>query len=535
MNLFELLSSDEKDMMEKYIDAYLFSKNDEGNYRTASLEYIMREWAQEKENLFHLFGNRFIISQEVSFVRSEDELAMDLDNKLCGYGKVGHRFIDSYYSDFLNTAFDGRGSDWYNARDLVNTLTLAGNIYEGDTFEITDPNGKSIKISHGCKVLKALGKIATAFKLEGFEEFRICHSQILNQKKLRGNLCLSIHPLDFMTMSDNECDWNSCMSWADYGCYRQGTVEMMNSPLMVVAYLTAEEPMHMPGTDERWSNKKWRELFIVDKNIIANVKGYPYRNEDLSKKVLEWLKELAEVHEFGAYTEKVYEYNAFRRSYIDELHKEVTVEPHTCNMYNDFSDNQFAYFGTQIPNHYSFYYSGASECLSCGSTDCDFDGEGQLVGECCESRFVCEFCGESYNSDEDFVEVDGQWICPYCYENHTVDDSFTGEAHLDSYIRRLYITFDNGKHFINNHYHVFEDFDRHEMAYYTRAIYRIREYWNTAFFVKAEDLTDEGIYALGFDDFDRMKQNLDQDGKRRIRENTRIDAIELPQLSPALK
>ena len=41
------------------------------------------------------------------------------------------------------------------------------------------------------------------------------------------------------------------MSWADYGCYRQGTVEMMNSPLMVVAYLTAEEPMHMPGTAER--------------------------------------------------------------------------------------------------------------------------------------------------------------------------------------------------------------------------------------------------------------------------------------------
>ena len=42
MNLFELLNSDEKDMMEKYIDAYLFS-NDDANYRTASLEYIMRE------------------------------------------------------------------------------------------------------------------------------------------------------------------------------------------------------------------------------------------------------------------------------------------------------------------------------------------------------------------------------------------------------------------------------------------------------------------------------------------------------------
>ena len=54
-------------------------------------------------------------------------------------------------------------------------------------------------------------------------------------------------------------------------------------------------------------------------------------------------------------------------------------------------------------------------------------------------------------------------------------------------------------------------------------------------FVKAEDLTDEGIYALGFDDFDEMKQNLDQDWKKRIHENARVDAIELPQLSPALK
>ena len=63
----------------------------------------------------------------------------------------------------------------------------------------------------------------------------------------------------------------------------------------------------------------------------------------------------------------------------------------------------------------------------------------------------------------------------------------------------------------------------------------MREYWNTFFFVKAEDLTDEGIYALGFDDFDEMKQNLDQNWKKRIHENARVDAIELPQLSPALK
>ena len=42
-------------------------------------------------------------------------------------------------------------------------------------------------------------------------------------------------------MSDNNSGWESCMSWRNNGCYRRGTVEMMNSPYVIVAYLMLEE------------------------------------------------------------------------------------------------------------------------------------------------------------------------------------------------------------------------------------------------------------------------------------------------------
>ena len=93
--------------------------------------------------------------------------------------------------------------------------------------------------------------------LEEFEDFRIKHSRILSEKEFIGRLSLSIHPLDFMTMSDNDSDWSSCMSWRTCGSYRRGTVEMMNSPCVVVAYLSASKPMVLDrGSHFKWNIKK---------------------------------------------------------------------------------------------------------------------------------------------------------------------------------------------------------------------------------------------------------------------------------------
>ena len=77
------------------------------------------------------------------------------------------------------------------------------------------------------------------FAADEWEEIRLAHSQIFNTNKMTGTLCLSIHPLDYATASDNDNGWSSCMSWRDDGCYRMGTVEMMNSPMVICAYFAS--------------------------------------------------------------------------------------------------------------------------------------------------------------------------------------------------------------------------------------------------------------------------------------------------------
>ena len=119
------------------------------------------------------------------------------------------------------------------------------------------------------------------------------HSRILNDKAMNGTLCLSIHPMDYITMSDNDSNWSSCMSWTRGGGYRGGTVECMNSTNTLVAYLESEDNPCSFLNYADWNNKKWRCLFVVNPDVITSVKSYPYHNNDILDIVIKWLAELA--------------------------------------------------------------------------------------------------------------------------------------------------------------------------------------------------------------------------------------------------
>lgn len=531
MGLFERLSEDEKHMMERYIDSYA-SFN--GTERTAPLEHIMRIWNKEKEPLFHMLNDQFIISKDIVFTKDTDQIIDDLDSAIYGYNVPAEdKVFLCEYDEFVDSHFPHtyrHGSDednmYYNLHRLIGTNDLATNIYSGDSFELSlSEDEKPIKINTGCKCTRALGKIAAAYGLHGFERFRILHSQCLNQKKLTGHLCLSIHPLDYMTMSDNECGWSSCMSWQEEGCYRQGTVEMMNSPMVIVAYLTSEEDMRMPGGD-RWNNKKWRQLFIVDQHMIGNVKAYPYRNDYLTKDVLAWIKELAEAAGMGPYDKDVIEYDSF--NFVDYKNRQVKIYPRTRKMYNDFSSHQFAYFNVNLgDNEDTDYretvyldYSGESECMCCGDIDCDFEGEGCLVGTCCEERYYCDCCESYFSSDEGFMEVDGQWICPDCIDNQCAEDSFSGDLHFINNMRDLHISFDGGKTVWNipdiyiSDDSLYARTAKEIFKPYCSQIYEVNvvDSWRRLIFVKAEEVHWERLLEdilTSWDTFENLKNEIE--------------------------
>ena len=418
-----------------------------------------------------MFGNQFILEKPIVCEKSQQEMNRMLaqatsgnDGKLQPFISYFRASIEKIWNETMgvskkdiNEANEPFVSLYYS---LLSTENLRDNkIVSLSTLPlkfVSPKNGTVITIDKDMKLMKAVQKVVDAYDLDQqrFEDFRIAHSQILNDKQLKGTLCLSIHPLDYMTMSDNECDWGSCMSWRDTGCYRKGTVEMMNSPIVVVAYLKSDRDMHLFGryayvSDEAksytWNNKKWRELFIVHENIITGIKAYPYVSRNLEEQVLDWLKELAKNNLNREYSD-----NKYATAYAhDVVIQEDDPNPacglttnrkfrflfNTYNMYNDFGctpdgihvalynisnikDNEFAK---------TIRYSAHATCMCCGEAYSTEGCEAYLLCEDCgRTTVTCDCCGWR-GSEDNFHWVGGECICQGCYEDETFYDYITEE------------------------------------------------------------------------------------------------------------
>ena len=456
--LFQMLPHEDKMNIDKWISIYSGVDNVHQGTR-ADLAKILSYWALEKKRLYQMFGGQFIISKDVAFKVPFDTLCEDMDCMIYDHNRGGDF---RYALNRMSFDHDKLREHHYDIMQLVAPTVLANNKYEGYSFKIPTPNGKEIQVQSGCKPVKILGKIAAAYEIPGFEEFRLGHSLVLNQKELKGELCLSIHPMDYMTMSDNECDWDSCMSWRNEGCYRRGTLEMMNSPFVIVAYLKAKEDMTwwqpwngaMDQTVYSWNNKKWRELFVVHPDFITGIKGYPYQNTELEKIIIEWLGELAHKNSGIEYDEGMIEDYMPSTWFSNDNYPnhEWKFSFTTDDMYNDFGTRHHMVKVSkevleETGEHYFHVdYSGVHPCLWCGELHGGYEDEGGLVCDTCCNYFYCDCCGERIYGEEEWW-LDNNRLCECCYRDSAEHCVISEAEHYENNMTRLYLAVEGVEHF----------------------------------------------------------------------------------------
>ncbi len=428
---------------------------------------LLSVWAKRKEDLFTLFGEKLIISKEVSFQTPYNELYKKIYDLLENAGSATSYFFTRLYfrmKDKSNELADLNPDasedlifvveqlpNW--ARNMVNPIVdnkvpYYQHYYTASHFEATLPNGVKINVDKNTKLMRVLGRYAKAYGLEEeFEKFRLEHSLALNQKSYTGELCISIHPLDYVTMSNNSNNWSSCMSWLG-GEYCRGTVEMMNSSCVIVAYLRDPNKNYL-----YWNSKKWRELFVVNELLIAGIKGYPYQSTELENYVIEMLRELAEKNWGCTYLDPE-EKETARSDY--ELTKIASDKLGNCYcfttdaMYNDFrSRNQehthLIAVREGIANRdIEIDYSGLSQCMVCGSTTTYFEDEGRLFcDDCIKTPMYCYDCGCIVDED-DVTYINGEvGLCPECFRANTATDPFSGTLYYEPHATIVYIVPDD--------------------------------------------------------------------------------------------
>ena len=449
MKPMEVLSVEDKERIYGYMRHYGAGGGYPMDCGVAPVETILRYWDIHKQDLFAFMGQKLIVEKHIDIEYPGVLLWTEIEDKIFN---ARLPFVKAY-NDLCSKLYDKDYNLYLCMTQLLSVEALCNNIYEDDNVMIPTPGeSRPIALNRGCKVAKMLAKIAHAYDLPGFEEFRLRHSMILNRKRLKGTLCISIHPLDYMTMSDNNYNWDSCMSWQKPGEYRMGTVEMMNSECAVVAYLRGDKDMACGYNHFNWSNKRWRQLFVVNPALIAGIKGYPYCDALLEKEIFEMFFSLDDTNIWNKEIIKVDFDNDDTHEYKG---KKIQFWFHFAKMYDDFYIEHNMAFGTALKDYlvkksYSdgkTYYlldvmvSGNTECMTCGrdlSDELDEISADELMCGDCSGLVRCPHCGDHYPEYEMHTLADGEEMCSSCFEYHAKVCHCCGQYYFKDNIYRVY-------------------------------------------------------------------------------------------------
>lgn len=201
--------------------------------------------------------------------------------------------------------------------DTFNNPVLAEFIDENiDTFF----DNKVSKVAENSQIPQGM-KLIKAFKFfepnkTTLREVQDMASQLIQENKIKGTLCFSVHPLDFLSSSENTYNWRSCHSLD--GEYRAGNLSYMVDKTTFMVYLKGADNQRLYNFGEvLWNSKKWRMLIHAseDDEIMFAGRQYPFSSKSGIDLVLNIYNNLMYQNVPNPYYR--YKYTGWSADYID--------------------------------------------------------------------------------------------------------------------------------------------------------------------------------------------------------------------------
>ena len=418
---------DELNMQVRQVIAHVVGTSPE---KLNGVDMILHEWYKNKKHFISkkLFNGNLI--KEICHV----EIKLSEERKT----ELAQKFIYSLCDDWAELF-----PDWSDYADEAWELSrfLRANMpgfFENKTveeYEAPDTTiiGKDVKISKNFKHFFDNDKLLRLIQDK--------YSEVVQQDKITGTFCASIHPLDFLSSSENNYGWRSCH--ALNGDYAGGNLSYMMDNCTIIFYIKGADDVKLPRFPETvpWNDKKWRMLaFISDfENIIWYGRQYPFFSEEMLKQVFNFFEVFYSTHYY--YPDS--EYITNMRDYRNEL--TVQIPPHiyygdkilpkdelirnapAAAHYNDLLNSHCytPYYSIRATRHYThgkypLVTVGHSPiCACCGKQERILTNE--LVSKDCNKKLhpsYCDCCGELMpDGPYDWIYGLGK-ICINCFDKY---------------------------------------------------------------------------------------------------------------------
>lgn len=405
------------------------------------------------EDIQNAFNEVISYSQDIEDVQSTNCLMKWFENKKDLIKAMGGNLIytvpNKVTFDLDMTEKRARVNDFadeirdvFNNRSLAKFILLNTDSFYDNEVKFSDDD----KIPAGMRLLRAFKFFEKDKKI--LEEIQNRASMIIQENKIEGYLCFSVHPLDYLSSSENTYKWRSCHALD--GEYRSGNLSYMMDRSTIICYLRGEKEdyilPHFPDTVP-WNSKKWRMLLFFGEQRATMFAGrqYPFFNEQFLETIKEevlnalnlsklfwskWHNDEIRTHRYKN-DEEGLDIQFFQKSYLPirgriiDKGRIVKDEKHSLHFNDLLKSNYYTPYYCWDKSHYmqdTLLIGGEVPCLKCGESHIEIPDSVMCLP--CELEYgssdddmfsICDCCGRRVLSEEViYVDSTGETICDFC-------------------------------------------------------------------------------------------------------------------------
>lgn len=397
------------------------------------LDELFDTWATQKKKFINRFGGLIYEFGEVEFTLTEKDKKSKVDG-----------FITELNND--------------SRMDLANFVE--NNIDSFFNNEVSRANEHYPEIKPGMKLVKSF-KYFEKDKKE-LANLQDRASQIIQEDKVKGTLCFSVHPLDYLSSSENSYKWTTCHSLTS--SRRSGNLSYMLDSTTFLVYIKGENDTFIRNFgDIKWNSKKWRVLFHAtnDDEVLIAGKQYPFFSKNALDTALNVynnfiVKELDDHEKWVNYPFALPapKYLPWMNDWIDSIGSQQLYDSYMAygpyplarralvkNSWHSLCYCDILLSGDYVKPYYTFldrcdnrdlqkrksnpmYVGKEVKCLRCGEhlishsefmfcDDCEIEfGDDEIDGDIV---FRCDICGKRAIDEYEIGDGD-RIVCKKCYD-----------------------------------------------------------------------------------------------------------------------
>ena len=402
-----------------------------------NLDDLFEEWYEAKKWFIQKMNGQLTIELgNIAFELSEETKMKKIDN-----------FLDQVVDYFQNTDL---------ARFILDQKL---GFFKNTTISDYEFNGTVIP--KGMKLLKAFKFFESDAKT--LDKLQTLASMIIQENKIEGTLCFSVHPLDYLSISNNAHNWRSCHALD--GEYRSGNLSYMLDSSTIICYLKSREDMEISHFPFKWNSKKWRMLLFFSDNHDALFAGKQYpcscdealniirektidvflfdkKSDDDFWKIIygrsrTWSHWHNDVLKHPGYKENNEDAEPFYIAYRvleRKIYAQYELIKHGRHslMFDDLTSSStyipYYCWAEDVQHPITFSIGKQVPCLKCGESHLDITcsmqcGNCRSDYDCCDDNTItCECCGNSYHEDDIYWDEQlGCYLCEDCRDNQIVE------------------------------------------------------------------------------------------------------------------